>query len=137
MYTYIKSNDLDEEKLMRDLWELQYERFRNEDSELIQLFVNKFMIDNYMVYQDDGEGKKKSGSGCFEVIAISIKNDINKQIRGITKESYKWIIRQRYDNGRKKGYEKDVTTEERFRRSIKRFKDYTTRTELYKKRNCN
>ena len=134
MYTYIKSNDLNEEKLMRDLWELQYERFRNEDSELIQSFVNQFMTENYMVYQDDGEEKKKSGSGCFEVIAISIKNDINKQIRGITKESYKWIIRQRYDNGRKKGYEKDVSTEERFRRSIKRFKDYNTQTELYKKK---
>ena len=46
MYTYIKSNDLNEEKLMRDLWELQYERFRNEDSELIQSFVNQFMTEN-------------------------------------------------------------------------------------------
>ena len=42
---------------MRDLWELQYERFQKEDSGLIQTFVTKYMKDNNSAYEDDSDEK--------------------------------------------------------------------------------
>ena len=44
---------------------------------LIQSFVTKYIDDNNMIYEDDSNGKNKAGSGCKEVIAISIETDIN------------------------------------------------------------
>ena len=131
MFGFIKSTNMEEMSLMRDLWELQYERFRKYDGELIKSFVSKYMDDNKIVYEQDFDGNRKTGSGCMEVIATSIKTDINKQIRGITKERYKWVIKERHENGGKNLREKDVTPEERFRKSIHYFPDYITQSELY------
>ena len=38
---------------------LQYERFRKEDSGLIQTFVNNYMKENNIQYKDDKDAKKK------------------------------------------------------------------------------
>ena len=131
MFSFIKSTCMEEINLMRDLWELQYERFRKYDSGLIKSFVSKYMDDNKIVYEDKFDGNRKTGSGCMEVIATSIKTDINKQIRGITKERYKWVVKERHENGGKKLKEKDITKEERFEKSIHYFPDYITQSELY------
>ena len=131
LFKYIKSNCLCEEDLMRHLWMLQYERFRKEDSGLIQKFVNNYMKENNIQYKDDEDAKKKKSSGCMEVIAISIKTDINKQIRSITKERYKWIIKERHDNGGSRKRDRETSTEERFQQSIKRFPEYITQAQIY------
>ena len=68
----------------------------------------------------------------MEVIAISIKTDINKQIRCITKERYKWIIKERHDNGGARKRDREMSTEERFQQSIKRFPEYITQSEIYR-----
>ena len=94
MFSFIKSTNMEELNLMRDLWELQYKRFRKYDSGLIKSFVSKYMDDNKIVYEDKFDEKRKTGSGCMEVIATSIKTDINKQIRGITKERYRWVVKE-------------------------------------------
>ena len=101
MFGFIKSNNMEEMNLMRDLWDLQYERFRKYDGELIKSFVTKYMDDNNIVYEENLDGNRKTGSGCMEVIATAIKTDINKQIRGITKERYKWVVKERHENGGK------------------------------------
>ena len=99
MFGFIKSTNMEEMNLMKDLWELQYERFRKYDGELIKSFVSKYMDENNIVYEEEFDGNRKTGSGCMEVIATSIKTDINKQIRGITKERYKWVVKERHENG--------------------------------------
>ena len=136
MFGFIKSNNMEEMNLMRDLWDLQYERFRRYDGELIKSFVTKYMDDNNIVYEENLDGNRKTGSGCMEVIATAIKTDINKQIRGITKERYKWVVKERHENGGKNLREKDITPEERFRKSIHYFPDYITQSELYGRNDC-
>ena len=60
MYMFIRSTNMEGEKLMRDLWEFQYESFRKNHSGLIQFFVTKDMDENNIAYQDDLDGNKKN-----------------------------------------------------------------------------
>ena len=81
--------------LAKDLYDLTYKRFytptyyhwdKNIEHEFCQ--TNG--------YEYDGESNNEKG--CLAILATSIKNDLNKQIRSVTKQFLGYEVRRRADN---------------------------------------
>ena len=92
--------DMAEDILKTDLEYISYGAFSTSTAHInYEMRIARDFMQTYKVRYSENHVR----NGCLERIVVSLKNDMNKQLRDITKTHHGWIIKKRSENGSRKG----------------------------------